>query len=159
MRTCVFLVLFMLLPFTLQAQEWQYVAEKDEMTDEVSVFAGILNAEETAAFGLQAVDKGYHVAINVMKPGWLIQMCQRCKVKVRLDSDPAFEVYGYTSTDNKILMLTPSRDSLVYAEDSSFIQNLLKAKTIKIAVSLYGEGTEILTFTVSGLNKDRIRRK
>lgn len=157
MRTLLIL-LFTLFPLTAFAQEsvWIYETKQDEMTDEVSTIAAILSPDNTHAIGLQKDDKGIIFGIRIMITGPILKTCLACPIKIRFDDDPALEVFAFVGDDSKTFIILPPKTTTHHTLKSPIIQRLLKAKTLKVAVPLYGDSKQVVTFTVAGLDLNRL---
>ena len=135
--------------------KWAYSEEIDEMTDKKTYYAQIESEnEENFEFPYHG---GSHLILNLrnspqygkniyirITKGQFISGINGQNIKVRFDSDNAFNVLCNEPSDY-------SSDVLFLTGYNKIINRLKTAKTMKISVEFFNEGTRTFTFDVENL--------
>ncbi len=132
--------------------KWVYSSEKDEMDGSINRFAVIQSLQSLDLdFPYHGVNFGSITIIknqkNRMSAFFSIQrgqlMCysfQPCSMLVRFDEDPPIRFTASGVRD-------PGTTTIAFIDNhEQFIELLSRAKTIKISMPIYGNGTQILNF-------------
>ena len=136
---------------------WMYNETLDEMTDETSYLAYTIS-EDLAHFdfpyngGSNLVlylrndpQYGKHVFIKITQGQFNTSIIDGQTIKVRFDSDKAFNVHCDGASDH-------SMDVLFLSGYKKLVERMKTAKTMKISVEFYNQGTHTFTFNVENLN-------
>ena len=135
--------------------KWEYSESVDEMTDKKSYLAYIVSENEVdfefpynggsrLIFTLRnSPQYGKDAFIRITK-GQFISGINGQNIKVRFDEDQAFNVHCNEASDY-------STDILFLNNYKKIAERLKTAKTMKINVEFYNEGTRTFTFDVENL--------
>ena len=135
--------------------KWEYSESVDEMTDKKSYLAYIVSENEVdfefpynggsrLIFTLRnSPQYGKDAFIRITK-GQFISGINGQNIKVRFDEDQAFNVHCNEASDY-------STDILFLNNYKKIAERLKTAKTMKINVEFYNEGTRTFTFDVANL--------
>jgi hypothetical protein len=135
---------------------WIYNETLDEMTDDTSYLAYTIS-ENVANFdfpyngGSNLVlylrndpQYGKHVFIKITQGQFNTSIIDGQTIKVRFDSDKAFNVHCDGASDH-------SMDVLFLNGYKKLVDRMKTAKTMKVSVEFYNQGTHTFTFNVENL--------
>lgn len=143
-------------------RKWRYSASVDQMTGNRAYFAEIYsentvnfdfpyNGEQRGKLILRDHPSfGKSVMFRIEQGQLLCHSFSSCNVKVRFDDGPAERWGGNEPRDHTSELLFISNYSLFY-------KRLLKAKTVRIQVDVYQEGSPVFEFHIAGFQPDKYK--
>ena len=137
--------------------KWEYSESVDEMTDKKSYLAYIVSENEVdfefpynggsnlLLYLRNDPQYGQNVYIKITKGQFNMDLLDGQTIKVRFDEDQAFNVKCSGPSDH-------SMDVLFLNGYKKVVDRLKTAKTMKVSVEFFNEGTRTFTFDVANLN-------
>jgi hypothetical protein len=150
-------------PVTSPEDKWSYQSNEDSMTSKPVRYAAI-ESENTVEFDFpytgsqrgtltlrQHPTHGFDVIFTIQKGQLLCQSYQDCQIRVRFDEDQPEAWSAVGPSDN-------STTAILLHSESRFLQRLRKAKTVRIQVPVYQEGSPSFEFDVATFNHERFSK-
>lgn len=137
--------------------KWEYSESVDEMTDKKSYLAYIVSENEVdfefpynggsnlLLYLRNDPQYGQNIYIKITKGQFNMDLIDGQTIKVRFDEDQAFNVKCNGPSDH-------SMDVLFLNGYKKVVDRLKTAKTMKVSVEFFNEGTRTFTFDVANLN-------
>ena len=138
---------------------WHYQVKVDEMTDVRTYIASIAsdnfvnfdfpyNGPQQGTVVISSGLGGNKIIFFIEKGQILCDSYDGCSVSIRFGSrNPiSFKASGSSTHESTILFLSGSK---------TFLDNMRVVDTIKVSVKAYEEGSNVFTFNVKGLDKDK----
>jgi hypothetical protein len=95
---------------------------------------------------------GRDIIFSIEKGQILCRSFDGCTVLVRFDDEPAAKYSAIGPADN-------STEHIFVRNYNRFVEKMLKAKRVRIAVDIYQEGTPVFEFDVSDFAQNQYRPK
>lgn len=145
-------------------KEWTYMHDEDEMSN-TAMYAAFVESTNTlefsppyagtqrASLGLRTHSRhGKRVVLFVDRGQFICNSYQDCTVLVRFDDQKPQNYLARGSADY-------STTAIYMRNYSGFVENMLKAKRVRIAAKVYQEGQPVFDFDVSGFDASKYKPK
>lgn len=145
-------------------KQWEYTASEDKMSGGVTYYASVKSTntvnfdfpyrgEQHATLDLRIDPKyGKDTIFSIERGQLLCRSYQSCTVLVRFDNGKPTKYSANGPSDG-------SSKSLFISNYEQFLNNLKKAKIVRISPEVYNNGNPVFEFDVSGFSQDKFRRK
>lgn len=147
----------------LPGSQWQYHKFDDEM-GKGTIYQARVSSSNTVNFNFPYSGAqhgtlimrthprhGKDIIFKIEKGQILCRSYEDCTVLVRFDDEKAANYAAIGAADN-------STETIFIRNYSRFMEKMLKAKKVRIAVNIYHEGTPVFEFDVSDFNQEKYNR-
>jgi hypothetical protein len=144
--------------------QWSYSQDADAMSKGTTYNAWILSSntvnfdfpysgEQRATLNLRVNPRyGKNVIFRIEKGQILCHSYEDCTVLVRFDNGKASNYTAVGAADN-------STETIFIRNYGRFVENMLKAKMVRISTNIYQEGAPVFEFDVSGFDQNKYKPK
>lgn len=145
-------------------EQWHYEQSDDKMS-KGSIYHAIVMSTNSVDFDFPYSGRQYaalelrthprfgkDIIFRIEKGQVLCSSYDGCTVLVRFDDQTAVKYSANTAADH-------STEVLFINNYSRFVQNMLKAKTVRIAAEIYQQGSPVFEFDVSHFDQNKYRPK
>lgn len=151
-------------PPKLPGSQWLYQQAADPMGKGATYHAQVestntvnfgfpYSGNQRGALTLRAHPRyGTDIIFSIKKGQILCRSYEDCTVLVRFDDEPASNYSAVGAADN-------STETIFIRNYNRFLEKLVKAKRVRIAVNIYQEGAPVFEFDVSDFDPSKYRPK
>jgi len=144
--------------------QWSYSQDADAMSKGTTYHAWVLSSntvnfdfpysgEQHARLNLRVDPRhGKDVIFSIEKGQILCHSYEDCTVLVRFDDGKASNYTAVGAADN-------STETIFIRNYGRFVENMLKAKKVRISTNIYQEGAPVFEFDVSGFDQNKYNPK
>lgn len=144
--------------------QWSYYKNEDPMA-KGSSYQAVVQSSNTVSFGFPYAGPqhaslilrthpryGKDVILTIKKGQFLCRSYEDCKVLIRFDDGQAVTFNGIGPSDND--------STMVFIRNyNRFVENMLKAKKVRISTDIYQNGAPVFEFDVSDFNQSKYLAK
>lgn len=144
--------------------QWSYNQVADEMSKGTAYLATVdssntvdfdfpYSGEQRALLALRIDPRyGKDIIFKIEKGQILCSSYEGCTVLVRFDDGKASNYTAASSADN-------STETIYIRNYNRFVENMLKAKKVRISTTIFQEGAPVFEFDVSGFDQNKFKPK
>lgn len=145
-------------------KQWEYTASEDKMSGGTTYFASVKSTntvnfdfpyrgEQHATLDLRVDPKfGKDTIFSIERGQLLCRSYQGCTVLVRFDNGKPIKYSATGPSDG-------SSKYLFISNYEQFLNNMKKAKIVRISPEVYNNGNPVFEFDVTGFSQDKFRPK